>query len=125
MKNVFASAILFAVLCMSGVWTNVQAADATIAFTDNSTNEDGFKLERNLNGGPFSLLTTLAPNVTQLLDTTLVQSTIQNVYCYRVSAFNSAGSSGFASTATPGVTDCKIVPTLITIPPGPSGILVK
>ena len=117
-------ALLFALLAS----TSAHAADATLTFTDNANNEDGFRVERNLNGGTYTLLPsgTLAPNITSLLDTTLVQSTTTaNKYCYRVLAFNSAGNSAFATTATPGVTDCKTVPMLITIPAGPTGLLVQ
>ena len=122
MKGLLVIALIFV------LWTNAHAIDATITFTDNANNEDGFRVERNLNGGAFSLLPTgtLAPNITQLLDTTLQQSTtVDNKYCYRVLAFNSAGNSAFATTTTPGVTDCKTVPMLITIPTGPTGLLVK
>lgn len=114
-------AVLFVLTLGSSAW----AADATITFTDNAPNEDGFRVERQLNGGPFSVLATLSPNITTLLDTTLVQGTTQNKYCYRVSAFNSAGASGFADTMTPGVTDCKVISAIVTIPPGPSGLLVQ
>jgi len=118
---------------MFALWasTNELAADATVTFTDESDNEDTFQIQRNLNGGPFTTISTspISPGVkltVSVLDTTLVQSTTtDNKYCYRVFARNTAGDSPFASTATPGTTDCKVIPRLITIPVGGSGLLVK
>ena len=116
----------FGIWCALAASTSALAADATVSFTDNSINEDGFRVERNLNGGAFAPLATLAVNINQFIDTTLTQSaTTDNKFCYRVLAFNTAGVSGFANTATPGVSDCKVVPMLVTIPIGPSGLLVK
>ena len=119
MKTVLA--FLF-VLVLAGM---ALAADATVTFTDNSANETGFQVERNLNGGTYSLLSTLAANITQMIDTTLVQGAGDNKYCYRVRAINSAGSSVYGNTATPGVTDCKTIAALITIPNAPSNVLVQ
>ena len=120
MKITIATILLFL------VWaTTAMGADATVTFTDNSANETGFQVERNLNGGTYSLLSTLAANITQMIDTTLVQGAGDNKYCYRVRAINSAGSSVYGNTATPGVTDCKTIAALITIPNAPSNILVQ
>ena len=109
------------------------AATATIQFVDRSENEDGFRVERNLNGGAWTALPVVAPStgsgsIVQVLDTTLVQSaTTANKYCYRAVAFNAAGSSAFAITVTPGVTDCKTISqaVIITIPVPPTGLLVE
>lgn len=115
----------------SAACTSAQAADATITFQDNANNESGFRVERNLNGGAFTALPIVPPSsgvglTVLVLDTTLVQSATQdNKYCYRAVAFNSAGDSTFASTATPGVTDCKIIAQLVSIPVPSSGLLVK
>jgi len=113
------------------ICTSALAADATITFQDNADNETGFRIERNLNGGAYTPLPVALPSngvglTVSVLDTTLVQSTTaDNRYCYRAVAFNAAGDSPFASTATPGVTDCKVIPRLIVIPTGPTGLLVK
>ena len=122
---------LFVALSVVGVSTSVLAADATVTFTDQSDNELGFRIERNLNGGAFTALPLALPSngvglTVSVLDTTLVQSSTQdNKYCYRALAYNSAGDSPFATTATPGVTDCKTIARLIVIPTGPAGLLVK
>jgi len=127
LNSVKLSVLLFAL----AVSTSALAADATVMFVDESDNEETFQIERNLNGGPYSVLQTVAasPGVkltVSVLDTTLVASAITaNKYCYRVTARNSAGTSGYASTATPGTTDCKIIAQLVSIPVPSSGLLVK
>jgi hypothetical protein len=123
-----------------GIWTSALAADATITFIDNAGAnppavndvEDGFRIQRNLNGGAFATIGAIVPAspgvglTIQVTDTTLVESpTIANKYCYRVVAFNIKGDSPFATTATPGVTDCKTLAQLIAIPAGPTGLLVQ
>ena len=124
-------ASLLGALSIFVVSTSVLAADATVTFTDQSDNETGFRIERNLNGGAFTALPLALPSngvglTVSVLDTTLVQSSTQdNRYCYRALAYNSAGDSPFATTATPGVTDCKTIARLIVIPTGPAGLLVK
>ncbi len=119
-----------------------RAEEATISWTDNSgknplvnDQEYGFRLERNLNGGPFTLLpgdspivgVTTSADVQIYTDTTLTaDNNVDNKYCYRVQAVNFVGSSGWASTATPGITDCKVIPRrLLVIPIDPAGLLVK
>ena len=114
----------------------------TVTWTDNSgknpavnDQESGFRVERNLNGGPFTLLpgdspivgVTTGADVQSYIDTTVMaDNNVDNKYCYRVQAVNSAGSSGWATTATPGVTDCGIIPKrVLVIPADPSGQLVQ
>ncbi len=124
-------ASLLGVLFILAVSTNAQAADATIEFQDNANNETTFIIERNLNGGSYVVLQTVSASpgtglTVSVLDTTLVASaTTANKYCYRVAASNSAGNSAYASTATPGVTDCKVIAQLVSIPVPASGLLVK
>ena len=129
MNNIVKPLVL---LCMLAAWTNADAVDAIATITDQASNETGFRFERNLNGGAFSVVATIgpatapAPSVVQITDTTLVESPSgANKYCYRAVAFNTAGNSAFATTATPGVTDCKTIPQLVTIPIGPAGLLVQ
>ena len=77
-----------------------------IVYTDNSTNETGFQLERAAAGGPFVLIGTLPASrgrgVHGFYDKT-VQSGTQ--YTYRLRAVNRSGASGYAgpmSATTPG-----------------------
>ncbi len=83
-----------------------------IIWTDNSTNEDGFKIERKTgSAGTWSPIATVGIGTTSFMDTGLTTNT---VYYYRVKAFNGAGDSGytneiFASTGSqPGALPAPI-----------------
>ena len=66
--------------------------DVTITWQDNSADENGFVVERQLNGGEFTWLTTMFTAATSYIDTTAEGSIHnENVYCYRVKAFNEGG----------------------------------
>jgi len=67
----------------------------TLTWTDNSTNEDGFRLERRLGSGTaFTQIATVGANVTMYTDTGLLNAM---TYCYRVQAYNAAGSSPYSN----------------------------
>jgi hypothetical protein len=68
-----------------------------LVWSDNSTNEDGFAIERSADGVSFSQITTVAANLTSYSNTGLNAST---TYTYRVRAFNSAGFSGYSNAAS-------------------------
>jgi hypothetical protein len=76
----------------------VSSSQINLSWTDNSNNEDGFKIERCIGAGciNFSPLATVGANVTTYSDTGLSPST---TYRYRVYAFNSGGNSGFSNEA--------------------------
>jgi hypothetical protein len=73
----------------------VSPTQINLGWTDNSSNEDGFEVERALNGGSFALIATLGPNVTSFSDTGLRPN---KRYFYRVRAFNADGSSAYSNT---------------------------
>jgi len=70
----------------------------SLAWTDLSTNEAGFEIQRSTTGiaGTYTLLTTVAVNTTTYADLGLDPST---EYCYRVRAVNGAGVSTYAGPA--------------------------
>lgn len=75
---------------------------ADVAWYDNSTNEDGFRLERSMDGRlTWTVLGTTGPNVSSRFDNGdsgwLVP---EQEVCYRVIAFNSSGDSSPAGTCT-------------------------
>ena len=71
------------------------AAQLTLGWVDNSTTEDGFRIERGpAITGPFAPLVTVGANVTSYVDVGLADGA---TYCYRVQAYNSAGSSGYSN----------------------------
>ena len=69
-----------------------------LAWTDNASNETGFRVERCTGSSctSFALLTTLAPNATSFVDSGLDRMTY---YSYRVSAVNGAASSAYSNIA--------------------------
>ena len=74
-----------------------QAADsATLRWSDNSSNEMGFRIERNANGGTFIEIAATGQNITSVVDPVLNPDT---QYCYRVRAFNQFGNSAYTNTA--------------------------
>jgi hypothetical protein len=76
-----------------------------LSWADNSSFEDGFKIER-WNGGSYVLINTVGPNVTSYADSGLSHST---TYSYRVRAYNSGGDSGYTNESS-----------ATTLPPPPS-----
>jgi len=69
-----------------------------LAWVDNATNEQGFKIQRaTAVGGPFTQVATTAANQANYTDTGLAAGT---TYQYRVVAYNSAGDSAASNTIT-------------------------
>ncbi|MCL2645479.1 MAG: discoidin domain-containing protein [Phycisphaerales bacterium] len=68
-----------------------------LTWTDNSSNETGFVVERSTDGINFSQVATLAKNTTSYDDTDLVTD---SSYWYRVKAINASGESGYTDVAT-------------------------
>jgi titin len=69
----------------------------SLTWTDNSNNEQGFAIERSLDGTTFAQLATVGPNVNTYSDTGLRGNTN---YYYRVRASNGAGNSPYSNTAS-------------------------
>ena len=97
------------------------ATNADLSWTDNSSNETGFTLERCTgtllfcagNPGAWSTRTTTAANVTRFTDTGLAAGT---AYVWRVKAFNAVGSSGYSnhlSATTPAQPAIPAAPTYL------------
>ena len=68
-----------------------------LKWTDRSSNETGFRIERSLNGSAWTLLSTVGANVTAYSSTGLSPST---TYYFRVQSFNSGGASASSNTAS-------------------------
>jgi hypothetical protein len=68
-----------------------------LTWSDNSSNETGFRVERSTNGSSFTQIATLGANATAYSSTGLRRN---RVYYYRVRAYNAAGNSGYSNTAS-------------------------
>ncbi len=69
-----------------------------LTWTDNSFNEQGFRIERGTSAaGPWTSVGTVGAGVTTFSNLGLSETT---TYFYRVTAFNTAGSSAFSNTAS-------------------------
>ncbi len=78
-----------------------------LAWTDNSSDETGFRIERKLEpDGSFALISTVGANVTKYYNTGLQPGT---TYTYRVRAYNGVGESPNSNEAT-ATTDVAVVP---------------
>ncbi len=88
----------------------VQAESIQVTWTDNSANEDGFRIERKVNtNGTYSTIASVGPDVSSYSDSSVASSI---TYCYRVRAFNSVGNSAYTNEA------CKM-PETTPPPPEP------
>lgn len=93
-----------------------------MTWTDNSNNEDGFKVERcqgtaafcDANPSQFAQIAQTGPNIDYHGDTGLPPAT---TYTYRVRAFNVSGNSPYSNTST--------ATTLGGPPAAPSGLVAK
>lgn len=68
----------------------------TLAWTQSSTNEEGFKVERGTDGINFSEIVSLGINATGHTDSELSSGT----YYYRVRAYNAIGNSGYSTSTS-------------------------
>ncbi len=94
--------------------TAVSSSEIGISWTDNSSNETGFKIERKTGaGGTWGQITTVGANYTYYSDTGLNYNT---TYYYRVCAYNNAGDSSFSNEA---------YDTTFDIPPMPPASLAS
>jgi uncharacterized protein len=92
------------------VVTSVTTNRINLAWTDNATNESGFKIERKTAGGSYSQIATVGANVTSYSSTSLSNNT---TYYYRVRAYNSYGNSGYSD---------EVGATTGGIPTAPTGL---
>ncbi len=87
-----------------------------LSWTDNSSDEDWFSIERSLDGSPFGEIATVNGNEVRYSDTGLAPST---TYDYKVAAVNNDGASysntASATTHTAGGTPTRVEVASITV----------
>ncbi len=100
------------VLAMVVLASEAQSGQLQLTWTDNSTNEDGFKIERKTGTtGTYAQIATLGANVTSYTNSALVDGTI---YCFQVRAYNAAGNSTYTPEAC-GTTAATVPTFTITV----------
>ncbi|MGE5608618.1 MAG: fibronectin type III domain-containing protein, partial [Bacillota bacterium] len=96
--------------------TAASTSQIALKWTDNSSNETGFLIERATGTGSFTQIASVGAGVTSFTDSGLTAST---AYSYRVRATNAAGNSAYSNTAA--ATTQASTPT-VTIPSAPSAL---
>lgn len=97
--------------------TNLAAAalsqtEVRLAWDDNSSDEDGFKIERSPDGANWSQIATVARNTTAYTDTGLSCNT---AYAYRLRAYHANGDSDYSNTASTATRDTTLPGGSLTI----------
>jgi len=104
--NLYLKFILIPLMFLAGIGWHGQtnAAQLTLTWVDNATNEEGFKIER-LIGSTYREIATVRTNVESYTDSGLLEGI---TYCYRVRAFNSAANSAYSDTACATTTNPNV-----------------
>lgn len=71
-------------------WSTITSSSIKITWTDNASNETGYKVDHSVNGTSWSLEATLAADTEDYTDTGL---DINTIHYYRVYAYNDSGES--------------------------------
>ena len=106
------------IVSISIVWQgSANAAQLQLTWTDNSSNEDGFKIERRTGTSAYNQIDESQINTTSYTNSNLPEGTS---YCYRVRAFNGVGDSAFTNEAC-GTTTATL--TVITTGTGSGAVI--
>jgi len=94
---------------------NSTSSSLQLVWTDRSSNESGFLLERSTDGLNFSQVASLPVNTTAYADSNLQAATL---YSYRARAWNSSGNSSYSNvtTAPTAAAAAVTVPTTNPLP---------
>lgn len=84
-----------------------------MAWSDKSSNELGFKIERSTNGTTFTPVTTVGAGVVTFTDTGLTAAT---KYWYRLCSYNAGGNSAYTSAVYATTTAIPLPPAAPTLP---------
>ena len=100
-------------LAPTGLAANVVSpTQINLSWTDNSTNEAGFKIERRTDSANYAVVGTVNQDVLAFSDSGLTPST---TYTYRVYTYNAVGNSlTFSNELTITTTAETVLPTLTT-----------
>ena len=93
--------------------TAITSSAIDLTWSDQSSNETGFKIERKTGVGAFAQIATVGPNTTTYADSGLTAGT---AYSYQVRAYNTGGNSTYSNTAS------ATTQTAVTAPAAPTGL---
>lgn len=113
LSNISAKITYYPLLAPSNLAvTNSATTTISLQWQDNTQAEDGYNIERSLNGYNWTNVATTSPNVVSFNDFYLIPD---RTYYYRVKAFNSVISTGYTSTVY-GITyqNIPLAPTNLT-----------
>ena len=102
-------------LAFGSLLSTAYAGQLTLSWNESSDNEEGFKIERSVDGGSFQQIATVGVNVATYTDVTVEDN---QSYAYRLKAFNRFGDSGYSNTAS-GVsrpTGAERTPVIVSQP---------
>lgn len=95
-QNINTPVLTNIILAPSQLTAVADGTSVTLTWTDNSTNESVFDIERKDNGGNFNPITTVRAETTSYVDSGLNANT---QYTYRVRAMTSTASSAYSNEA--------------------------
>ncbi len=113
-QNINPSILTNIILAPSQLTAVADETSVTLTWTDNSTNETVFDIERKDNGGSFNPIATVRPGTTSYVDSSLNSNT---QYTYRVRAMTSTASSNYSNEAAVTTGSATVVNPNITIKP--------
>jgi hypothetical protein len=94
---------------LNGTLVNTQV---TLTWVDNATNETGYKIERKLSSGVYSLISTVTANTTTYTD---ASGATGQTYTYRVYSYNAIGNStNYSNEFTVSIPIPITLPTVTT-----------
>ena len=97
------------------IGTVVSTTQINLSWTDNSTNETGFKIERKTGTGTYALIGSVNADVLTYNDLGLTPNT---AYTYRMYSYNTAGNSPmYSNEVTLSTNNVIVLPILTTTPP--------
>ncbi|MDI6703393.1 MAG: SBBP repeat-containing protein [bacterium] len=77
--------------------TAISSTQIELVWDDNSDNEDGFKIERMVEGGDWQEITTIGSNPTPTASYSDLELTPNTTYYYQVRAYNAQGNSIYSN----------------------------
>lgn len=80
-----------------GLTVSAQSGGLALAWQDNSPIEEGYRIERSVDGNSWSFMVNVSANVVAYADTTALSGT---TYQYRVRAYNDFGTSAYSAVAS-------------------------